>query len=238
MSRKFISIILFIAFTIVGIGLAIYFLTSYSYTKLFSFINFYDKDLTVTLNEISYVLKPFDTKLVEVKDIRQIQIQATIEEKIVFEEFMALPYSPQIIATYFSDSPHCYYQTNLSIDINTLEYIKVEPTSKVWLLDDVDLENNYYFVPGSESPNYSKSNGKIISILPIACELINDKALVLANNQLFINYNSELQREYYFQNIDKINESSTLEEIGGVKGVQNNRLNYYYFGGKDFYFIP
>lgn len=235
MSRKFISYIILLAIGVVWIGLIIYFLSSYSYIKKVSLINLYDKNVTVTLADQTYTLQPFDTKLLEIKDLRNLNLTAKIDAKEIFSQNVTLPYSTQIIAAYFGDIQQCYYQTNLATTEANLEYTKLDMKNDLLIIDNLDANLNY-FLPGSPVSTGELSK-QTLGILPISCTDIDTKSTVAANNSLFLNYNAELQRQYYFQSIEKINNSTTVDQLGDVKGVQNDRLKYYYFGGKRFYFV-
>ena len=217
-------------------GLIVYFLTSYSYLKLVSLVNFYDKDIEVDMNGQKYTLKPFDTHLIQIKDLRNLNIKALMGDQTIYDKSVNLSYQTQVLGFYFSDIQHCYYQTNLSKDQSNLAFSKID-TPNDYLVADADLDTDSYFLPGS-NPQDIDHNKTLVGFLPVLCTEVGDANIVLANNQLFWNYNAELQREYYFNNVDKIKNSTDLNQLGDVKGAGQTRLEYLNFGGGDILFIP
>lgn len=229
MTRKFISTILIASTLIVLLGLITYFLTSYSYLKLVSLINYYDKDLVVELNGQKHVLKPFDTQLLKIKDLRNLNVTATIDGQSVYNKSISLSYENQVLGLYFSDVQHCYYQTNLSRELSTLTFNTIS-TPNDFLLQDANMDSTTYFIPGSAKSDIDL-NKTLIGYLPLPCFEITNAESILANNQLFWNYNSQLQREYYFSNVDKINTSTNIDQLVEIKGVGDDKLNFLFING-------
>jgi len=237
MSRKFITFILFISTLIVIGGLTVYFLTAYSYVKVISLINLYDKDISVNMNGTTYTLLAFDTRLFEIKDLRHLTLSAAIGETSIASETFDLSYNSQAIGFYFSDIEHCYYETDLSTELESVTHKGVEMSFKYLIVDNINLDKNNYFLPGSNLIDMDE-NKQTIGYLPVLCSDIDNKDVIATNNKLFLNYNSELQRQYYFENVDKINNSESLNELGEVKGIGKSIIHYFNFGKGDILFIP
>ncbi len=227
--RKPSFIIILTSLFIVFISLIIYFSQFYTEIKYISVLNFYNTELDVHLNNDVVKMLPYEIRYFEAKDIKDLNVRAYDSDGLeyinkIIESDTA---KTEVIVVTLSNLDYCYYTTNFSIDADSIEYTTlVSPIDKYIRVDFSKFSTLEVYIPGKDVTKVYD-----VAILPILCSSKDNDVDVLNNNKIFRSYDDELQREYYEQNIDKINNTESIDDLNQIDGYyKNDFYNVFNFG--------
>lgn len=226
--RKPSFLILLTSVFIVFLSLVIYFSEFYTDIKYISVTNFYNTELDVYLNSDKVRMLPYEIKYFESKDIKNLHVTAYDDTGLEYfnKEIVSDTPRTEVILVTLSNFDYCYYTTNFTTDIDSLNYTElISNLEKYIRVDFSKFSNLDVYIPGKDVTNIYD-----IAILPILCSKKDNDKDILNNNKIFRTYDDELQREYYLQNVDKINNTESVDELNLIDGYYKNDYNVFNFG--------
>ncbi len=189
------------------------------YPKAFSLLNLYRETIIIEIDGKLFKLKPFDARRVRINIKEEVGVRifkeagGTLIDEIATKEFVKennlsiVPISPDRDFCFFSAEVDDFYYKQ--VDSPKLKDVRILETNPKDYYFRITSDDNIYIYPGRSTtrdlPSVLLEGQKVIGTYPLECEFINDEQKQIETINLYKTYNAESQREYYYSNLDKIN---------------------------------
>jgi hypothetical protein len=187
-------------------------------------VNLLDKKVILNMDETIVNLEPFDMYVNKetIKNNSEKNYKILAEDNTLIEEFKApqVAREEHILLKIISDKAEFCF-VGLSVKdffySNTIPELTPESISQYESLENNILfklldDKSIYIFPGFDKltklPSIVNESDQVLGIYPIECELKTNIEEIKNIIHLFRNYNPEMQREYYKNKLDEINNLS------------------------------
>ncbi len=195
--------------------------------KYLSIINLYPYDIKLKIFNQDIKLKRFDTyvRIYNTKEDINVEVYKDSEDtelRLKSLSFTDLKRESQLIEVALSENENicfltavvtnAYYNTDFSFEDVQINSVP----GKNYIITDINPNSSYVYLGNSIQSVFPKNRVSLTGIYPIDCTKSSD-----ANNQariikLYQNYNPEEQRTYFDEQLKKIQNAGSLDELNKI----------------------
>jgi hypothetical protein len=206
---------------------AVWQIASRTEIKYLSFYNHQEFPITLKINNIDYQLDSFEGKALVIPSTSELQVDAYSSDNQLFKTFTFpdLNTHQQLVGYVFSKNEDmCFYSAELTAfakngTIENYTRLNLTTVQNNTFVYTMNMDQNIYLFPGKVLTNEiierSKSKG-LVGIYPIKCDELENVEQLAQNTRMFLNYDPDAQRKYYFDKKTAIESSSNLDELNNI----------------------